>query len=153
MTLDFILRLILYRFLIKFLLPLRRKLMRVCCQLPSCSVLRGYVPLRDRRSAVGALALWSCSLQQRVLLTMRTGLSFARYISFTRSAEMSVSPFTGCAYTHNVSFFFYRGLRIWTTIASQISSLASLCHSHCGQLRLRASLSDAHPLYAGIPRL
>ena len=40
--------------------------------------------LRDRWLAVGARARWSCSLQQRVLLTMRTDLSlwsFGRFVA------------------------------------------------------------------------
>ena len=38
------------------------------------------------------------SLPQRVLLTMRIGSSFARYFSFTCSAEMFVPLFTGCVH-------------------------------------------------------
>ena len=67
--------------------------------------LRGSVPLRDRWFAVGARAPWSCCSQQRVLLTMKTGFSFARYFSFTCSADMYVSVFTGCVHPHEVKVF------------------------------------------------
>ena len=43
------LSLILYSFLIKFLLLLRRKLIRVCCQLPSCSVVPLPLSLPEKR--------------------------------------------------------------------------------------------------------
>ena len=42
--------------------------------------------LRDRWLAVGARARWSCSLQQRVLLTMRTDLSFWSFGRFVAAA-------------------------------------------------------------------
>ena len=45
------------------------------------------------------------SSQQRVLLTMRIGFFFARYFSFTCSAEMSVSLFTGSVHPHEVRVF------------------------------------------------
>ena len=72
-------------------------------------------PLRDCCFLVGALVPRIGSLQQRILLTIRIGFSFARH------------------------FFFVFG-RLGTTLACQISSPASLCrlvyiHSHCGQLR------------------
>ena len=89
-------------------------------------------PLRDCCFAVDALVPRTGSLQQRVLLTMRTGFSFVRYFSFTCSAEMSVPLFTGCVHPHKG---FHRGLGLGTTVAYQIScsfclvcSPASLCH-------------------------
>ena len=101
--------------------------------------LRSIGPLRDCCFAVDALAPRIGSLQERVLLTMRIGFSFARYFFLTCSAAMSVSLFTGCAHPHKVRFS-SRPRTLGTTIAHQMSSLASLCrlvyiHSHCGQLR------------------
>ena len=95
--------------------------------------------LRDCCFAVGALIPRTGSLQQRVLLTMRIGFSFARYFFFTCSAEMSASLFTGGVHSHSEGF--HRGLRLGTTIAYQISSPASLCRSvhirsHYGQVLL-----------------
>ena len=55
--------------------------------------------------AEGALVPRIRSLQQCILLTMRTGFSFACYFSFTCSAEMSVSLFTGCVHLHKVRVF------------------------------------------------
>ena len=47
--LNFIFSLILNRFLFKFLLLLRCKLLRVCCQMPSCSVLPLSLSLPEKR--------------------------------------------------------------------------------------------------------
>ena len=67
--------------------------------------LRSIGPLRDCCFAVDALAPRIGSLQERVLLTMRIGFSFARYFFFTCSAAMSVSLFTGCVHPHKVRVF------------------------------------------------
>ena len=48
-TLDFILSLSLYRFVVKFLLLLRCKPMRVCCQLPSFSAMPLPLSLPEKR--------------------------------------------------------------------------------------------------------
>ena len=75
-------------------------------------------PLRDRWFAVGALVPRKRSLQQCVLLTMRTGFSFACNFSYTCSAEMSVPLFSGCVHRRKG---FHRGLRLGTTVVFQIS--------------------------------
>ena len=59
--------------------------------------------LRDRWLAVGARAPWSCSLQQRVLLTMRTGLRgrcrcFPLVVSNTTPTPLCAS--LGCVHPH-----------------------------------------------------
>ena len=58
---------------------------------PPPTPLLSIAPLRDCWFAVGVLAPREGSLQQRGLLSVRIGLSFARYFSSTCSAEMSVS--------------------------------------------------------------
>ena len=58
---------------------------------PPPTPLLSVAPLRDCWLAVGALGPQEDSLQQRDLLSVRIGSFFARYFSFTCSAEMSVS--------------------------------------------------------------
>ena len=58
---------------------------------PPSTPLLSIAPLRDCWFAVGALAPQEGSLQQRSLQSVRIGFSFARYFSFARSAEISVS--------------------------------------------------------------
>ena len=69
---------------------------------PPPTPLLGTAPLRDCWFAVGALAPREVGLQQCGLLSLGIGFSFARYFSFTCTAEMSVSLFTGCVHPHQV---------------------------------------------------
>ena len=63
----------------------------VVCFWPPPTPLLSIAPLRDCWFAAGALDPRESSLQQRALLSLKIGFSFARYVSFTCSAEMSVS--------------------------------------------------------------
>ena len=77
--LGFILSLIVHRFLIKFRLLLRRKLVRVCCQLPSCSV----VPLPPSSFSPHFFqlpTLFETSLSPPVLSSTRKGLGVDSFL-------------------------------------------------------------------------
>ena len=63
---------------------------------PSPTPQLSIAPLRDCCFADSALAPREGSLQQRGLLSVRIGCSFARYFSFTCSAEMSVTLVIVC---------------------------------------------------------
>ena len=80
--------------------------LRLCSSLlsPPTSLL-SIKSLRDCCLTVDALVPWTGSSQQRVLLMMRIGFSFAHYFFLTCSAEMSVSLFTGCVHPHKVRVF------------------------------------------------
>ena len=60
--LDFMLSLILYRFLLKFLLLLAANLVRVCCQLPSCSVVPLPLSLPEKRLCTPAAVIFLSSV-------------------------------------------------------------------------------------------
>ena len=95
--------------------------------------LRGNVPLRGRWFAVDARAPWSCSLQQRVLLTMRTGFSRA-------VATLIMKVFTAASMVSNTT--------VWsaprrdalvrpTPLAGHRSTCLNVCLSGNRPLRLR----------------
>ena len=100
-------------------------------------------PLRDRWFAVGALVPRKRSLQQCVLLTMRTGFSFSRNFSYTCSAEMSVPLFSGCVHRRKG---FHRGLRLGTTVVFSdiVFFLSRLFASFAASAKgVRFSMTDA----------
>ena len=135
--------------------------------------------LRDRWLAVGARAPWSCSLQQRVLLTVRTGLRGRCRCGpsvFSNTTPTPLCASLGCVHPHNEGL--HRGLLsrrgpsvrsaplachrssclslssdFFVTFARYfsshvlITSSASQCHSHYGQMRLRVLNPDASHLH------
>ena len=94
--------------------------------------------LRDCCLTVDALVPWTGSSQQRVLLMMRIGFSFARYFFLTCSAEMSVSLFTGCVHPHKVRVFTAARTRDNNRIPDVVASFAVSVVVHPFALRSAA---------------
>ena len=92
--------------------------------------------LRDRWLAVGARAPWSCSLQQRVLLTMRTGLRGRCRCGPSVVSNITPTPLCdslGCVHPHYEGL--HRGLLPQRGRSVRPAPLA--CHrssSHCHTL-------------------